>query len=64
MAAWIDDVREHHRRPAEHVVFEDHAGVERDVVLDLDVVADVTFGDTTTFWPMLQPRPMVASFIT
>ena len=40
VAARIDDVGEHHRRPAEHVVFEDHAGVERHVVLDLDVVAD------------------------
>src|SRR6185503_9614610 len=39
-AAWVDHVREHHRGPAEHVVFEDDAGVVRDVVLDLDVVAD------------------------
>ena len=34
------DVGEHHRRPAEHVVFERDAGVDRHVVLDLDVVAD------------------------
>ena len=34
------DVGEHHRRPAEHVVFEHDAGVDRHVVLDLDVVAD------------------------
>ena len=34
------DVREHHRRPAEHVVFQHDAGVDRHVVLDLHVVAD------------------------
>ena len=40
VAARIDDVREHHRRPAEHVVLELDALVDRDVVLDLHVVAD------------------------
>src|SRR5262249_27434231 len=40
VAARVHHVGEHHRRPAEHVVFEDAARVDRDVVLDLDVVAD------------------------
>src|SRR6185369_14459228 len=40
VAARVHHVREHHRRTAEHVVFEDHTGVDRHVVLNLDVVAD------------------------
>src|SRR5688572_7548612 len=40
VASRVDHVREYHRGPAEHVVLEDDARVDRDVVLDLDVVAD------------------------
>src|SRR5262245_1183012 len=40
VAARVDHVGEHHRRTAEHVVLEDHAGVYGDVVLHLHIVAD------------------------
>src|SRR6266511_3834547 len=46
MRARIDHVREHDRRPAEHAVFQRHAVVDRDVVLDFDAGAhDGTGGD-------------------
>src|SRR5207247_2084121 len=37
-------VGEHHRRPAEYIVFENHTGVEGHVVLNLHVVADDDVG--------------------
>src|SRR5262245_49384115 len=40
MTAGVDQVGEDHRRAPKHVVFQDHAGVDGDVVLNLDVVAD------------------------
>jgi len=40
-AAGIDDVGEHHRGSAEHVIFEDDAFVNGDVVLNLAVIPDV-----------------------
>jgi len=40
MATWVDDVREHHARPAKYVIFEHYRIVHRDIVLDFDVVAD------------------------
>src|SRR6185437_12757084 len=40
VAAWVHDVGKHARRPTEYVVFERHALVDRDVVLNLDVVPD------------------------
>src|SRR6185312_7590117 len=40
VAARIDDVGEHHRRPAEHVIFERHTFVDGNVVLDLHVGPD------------------------
>src|SRR5262249_43488594 len=43
-AARIEDVGEHHRRPAKHAVFEGHPLVHRHVVLDLDAVADRDIG--------------------
>src|SRR4030095_13371995 len=40
VTARVDDVGEHHGRPAEDVVFERDPGVNRHVVLDLDVVTN------------------------
>jgi len=37
---WIEHVGEHHGGPAKHVVFQGHALVHRDVVLDLAAVPD------------------------
>ena len=37
---WGRDVREDHARATENVVFERHAFVDGDIVLDLDVAAD------------------------
>src|SRR2546427_6111919 len=46
MTARIDHVREHDRRAAEHAVFQCHALVDRDVVLDFDAGAhDGAVGD-------------------
>src|SRR2546428_8249303 len=46
MTARIDHVREHDRRAAEHAVFQRHAVVDRDVVLDFDAGAhDGAVGD-------------------
>src|SRR2546428_1935099 len=46
MTARIDHVREHDRRAAEHAVFQRHALVNRDVVLDFDAGAhDGAVGD-------------------
>src|SRR6185312_9485199 len=44
MAARIGDVGEDHRRAAKHIVFEDDAGIHRNIVLNLDVVADLHVG--------------------
>src|SRR5438105_3091701 len=40
VAPRVQHVGEHARRPAEHIVLQGHAFVDRHVVLDLDVVAD------------------------
>lgn len=40
VAAWIHDVGEYHGRPAEYIVLQDAASINRDIILDLDVVAD------------------------
>ena len=40
VAARIHDVSEYHRRSAEHVVFQDAAGIDRHVVLNLYVVSN------------------------
>src|SRR5207249_550023 len=40
MAAGIHDIREHHGRTAENVIFQFYSGVNGDVVLDLHSVAD------------------------
>ena len=42
--ARIEHISEYHRRAAEHVVLEDHPGVDRYIVLDLAAVADDTVG--------------------
>src|SRR5206468_4606665 len=39
VAAGVDHIREHDRRPAEHAVFQRHAVVDRNVVLDFDASA-------------------------
>src|SRR5439155_22087409 len=44
LAARIEDVGEHHRRPAEHAIFEGHSLVHGDDVLDLDPVTDRDVG--------------------
>src|SRR5213592_2338333 len=44
VAPRVQHVGEHARRPAEHIVLQGHAFVDRDVVLDLDVVADARTG--------------------
>src|SRR5213596_2116308 len=44
VAPRVQHVGEHARRPAEHIVLQGHAFVDRDVVLDLDVVADLRAG--------------------
>ena len=36
----INHISEHRRRPAKNIVFESHSFVDRDVILNLDVVAD------------------------
>jgi hypothetical protein len=40
VAARIHDVGEYHGRPAEYVVLQDAAGINGDIILDLDVVTD------------------------
>lgn len=40
MTTWIDDIREHHARSTEHIVFQGHAVIDRHVVLNLNVVTD------------------------
>ena len=40
MAAGIDHVGKNHRRPAEDVVFQNAAGIYRNVVLNFDIIAD------------------------
>src|SRR6202008_163026 len=40
LGAWVVDVGEHRGGPAEHSVFQGHAFVDRDIVLDLAAVAD------------------------
>ena len=44
VAARIDDVGENHGRAAEDIVFEFDAGVERNVVLNLDIFSDSNAG--------------------
>src|SRR5215471_7035307 len=41
VAPRVGYVGEDHRRPAEHVILQDHAGIERNVVLNFDVIADL-----------------------
>ena len=51
--------------PAEDVVLQGHALVDRDVVLHLHVVAQPgAAGMTTTFWPRLQRSPITAPGMT
>ncbi len=40
VAARVHDVGEDHRRPAEYVVFQNAAGINRNIVLNFDVIAD------------------------
>jgi hypothetical protein len=40
MAAGIDHIRKNHRGSAEDIVFQNAAGVHRNVVLNFDVIAD------------------------
>lgn len=39
VAAWIDHIGEDHRGSAKDVVFECHTSVDRDIILDLDIVS-------------------------
>src|SRR5260370_26881276 len=40
VTAWIDDIREVYGRPTEDIVFKLHPGIHRDIILDLDAVAN------------------------
>ena len=40
LGAWVDHIRKDTRRPTEDIVFEFHPRVDRDVILDLDVMAN------------------------
>src|SRR5258708_21234873 len=40
VAAWVNDVCEDHRRPAEHIVFKLDSGIYRYIVLHLDVFSE------------------------
>jgi hypothetical protein len=44
MAARIEDIREHHRGTAKYIVLQDHPGVNRDIILNLNVITNYTAG--------------------
>jgi hypothetical protein len=58
-APWIDHIGKHHRRPQKYVILADHPGVYRNIVLYFTLLPGTTSGDTTTFCPILQFRPVV-----
>lgn len=43
VAAGIDYIGEYHRRTTKDVVFEFYASIDRNIILDLDVIADLAF---------------------